>query len=203
MIRSILSLLVLVQPVGASDTTPQTSSVNETLRQELLTLEEADQEVRREFIRAGVDTPSAALVAKIEAVDAANTRRIKQIIAEFGWPGRSLVGADGAQAAFLLVQHADRDLQFQKTALPLIQRAFASGEVPGEAVAMLTDRVLVAEGKPQLYGTQTTIENGTVRVEPVADEAGLDERRVLMGLPPMKEYLRMLGEMYQLPVAVK
>jgi ketosteroid isomerase-like protein len=61
-------------------------------------------------------------------------------------------------------------------------------------------RVLVAEGKPQLYGSQTTIENGVIRIRPTSGEATLDERRARLGLPPMPEHLKLLEEMYHLPV---
>jgi hypothetical protein len=57
-----------------------------------------------------------AAAEHLQAVDAANTARMKRIVAERGWPGRSLVGDDGAQAAWLLVQHADHDPAFQRVA---------------------------------------------------------------------------------------
>ena len=153
-----------------------------------------DQEARADFVKA---TP--AVIANAQAIDAANTRRMKEIIRLRGFPGRSLVGLDGAQAAFLLVQHADQDLAFQKAVLPQVERAYTAGEVPGEAVALLTDRILVAEGKPQRYGSQVAIENGTIRVQPTIDDATLDSRRSQLGLPPMREYLKLLRETYQLP----
>ncbi len=42
-----------------------------------------------------------------------NTQAMKQIVAQHGWPGEKLVGAMGAQAAWLLVQHVDHDREFQ------------------------------------------------------------------------------------------
>ena len=102
-------------------------------------------------------------------------------------------------AAFLLVQHADQDLPFQKAFLVWLEGAYRSGALPpqmGEGVALLTDRVLAAEGKPQRYGTQVLMQGGRVVVKPIEDEANVDARRAEPGLPPMAEYLELLKKMY-------
>jgi Family of unknown function (DUF6624) len=64
-----------------------------------------------------------------------------------------MVGGDGAHAAWLLARHADQDPAFQRRCLELLTQAVASGEAAKIELAYLTDRVL-AEGKPQEYGTQ-------------------------------------------------
>ncbi|WP_425473561.1 DUF6624 domain-containing protein [Streptomyces tailanensis] len=60
------------------------------------------------------------------------------------------------------------------------------GDASARHLAYLTDRVLVADGQPQLYGTQYTHEaDGTeLRPQPIADPERLDERRAAMGLEP-------------------
>ena len=77
-------------------------------------------------------------------------------IDEHGWLGKTLVGEDGAHHAWLLVQHADFDKDFQSSCLKLMS-AQPKGEVSGVDIAYLTDRILVANGKPQKYGTQATV----------------------------------------------
>ncbi|HED66179.1 MAG TPA: hypothetical protein ENJ09_11565, partial [Planctomycetes bacterium] len=67
----------------------------------------ADQDIRKEVIDSGVTHPDRALVAKMRELDAAHAARLKEVLREHGWPGISLVGADGSSAAFLIVQHAD------------------------------------------------------------------------------------------------
>jgi hypothetical protein len=135
-------------------------------------------------------------IAHVIAVDEANTAWLRRVVAERGWPGKARVGADGADAAFLLVQHADRDTAFQAAVLPLLERAFAAGQASGQHLALLTDRVATARGQPQVYGSQADIVAGRVILKPIADSAGVDARRTRMGLPPLAEYVRVLDSLY-------
>ena len=66
-------------------------------------------------------------------------------------------------------------------------------------LALLTDRVLLAEGKKQLYGTQFTFVNGKLKPHPIQDEANVDKRRAEAGLPPLAEYAKMLEKVYGSP----
>ena len=58
-----------------------------------------------------------------------NEDLIRKIVKEHGWPGISLVGEDGSRAAWLVVQHMDGDLDFQRSCLALMQEAWDRGEV--------------------------------------------------------------------------
>ena len=77
-----------------------------------------------------------------------NLIRLKEIISEHGWPGQSMVGREAAIAAFLILQHASYETQVEY--LPLVQAAVEVGELEGQWLAMLRDRILVSEGKPQI-----------------------------------------------------
>jgi hypothetical protein len=178
------------------------------LRYELLTMAQVDQEARAPLMTAfqpGEQPDSAAMAAIVERIvstDAGNLARLREIVREHGWPGRTLVGSDGVGAVFLLVQHADRDVAFQKEYLSWLERAFRTGEVSpqaGEALALLTDRVRTNEGRPQLYGTQVLIQDGGVIVQPIEDERNVDVRRAELGLPPLAEYLKQLRQFYGVP----
>ena len=80
--------------------------------------------------------------------------------------------------------------------LPLVGAPFELGDVRGEALALLTDRVLVEDGGPQRYGTQAEIVDGTVRFSPIEDEAHGDERRAELGLMPLERYRERLQKIY-------
>jgi hypothetical protein len=116
-----------------------------------------------------------------------HTERMKVLIAQYGWLGYSLVGPMGADAAWLLVQHSDQDVPFQKYCLGLLEQSVAAGDADPRHLAYLTDRVLVAEGKRQRYGTQF---HGQHESLPIEDEAHVDERRAQMGLEPLDDYIR-------------
>ena len=117
-----------------------------------------------------------AAAEQIRAVNAANTARMQAIVQACGWPGRSLVGDDGAQAAWLLVQHADRDPAFQRLCLELLNGAVRAGEADARHHAYLTDRVLLAEGGQQRYGTQFLVAGGRWQLRPLADPDRVDDR---------------------------
>lgn len=124
-------------------------------------------------------------------VDGENTERLRRILAEHGWPGKSLVGEQGAHDAWLIAQHADHDPVFQRQALDLLMEAVARGEARPRELAYLTDRVRVNEGREQVFGTQMRPdENGMPVPRPIEDPERLDERRAEVGLEPFDQYLR-------------
>jgi hypothetical protein len=69
-------------------------------------------------------------------------------------------------------------------------------QVSQQDFAYLTDRVLLAEGKQQLYGTQFTLEKGKCKPRPLEDEANVDKRRAAVGLPPLAVYLKQAEAFY-------
>ena len=172
---------------------------NETLRRELMEMRERDQEMRKTILaRYGYGEPhSPEDSAWFKAVDAENTRRTQEIIAQHGWPGSSMVGEDGAGAAWILVQHADELPDFQKRCLELIRAAVEAGEASGGNLAYLTDRVCIAEGLPQVYGTQGRwSEDGELGLWEIGDAGQVDERRAALGLAPVAKYLVSLRHAY-------
>ncbi len=163
------------------------------LHKEILALVAEDQAARNAWIAAGGGPADHPEIAKrVETIDTKSTARMKEIVKQYGWPGKSLVGEDGANGAWLLVQHADRDPEFQKQCLPLIEAATKTGEVPPQQYAYLYDRVATADDKPQRYGTQ--FRNG--EPFPIEDEAHVDERRKAVGLGTMAEYRDQMRQMY-------
>jgi len=186
------------------DTNKRVKVAKEGLRQELLKRTQEDQDARKRLIelnsrrRAENDKALAesAEFKSLRDIDRKNTAWLKMVVTAHGWPGKSAVGEDGAQAAWLLVQHADHDRDFQKQCLKLIQAAFKKGEVTGQQVAYLTDRVLVADKRNQLYGTQFQVKDGELVPFPIEDEANVDKRRKEIGLSSLAEYKKVLEKTY-------
>ena len=133
----------------------------------------------------------ASLWAKVATVDADNTAWLKGVVENHGWVTYSDVGRDGAGAAWLIVQHADADPSFQRLCLDLM-KALPEDEVSQQDLALLTDRVLLAEGKPQIYGSQFVVRDGKWVPLNLEDEENVDARRAEVGLPPMHEYRKLL-----------
>jgi hypothetical protein len=185
--------LLLAGNISAQTTNSQ-SAANPTLRQELLQRVEQNQAIRDELTRNGVEHLNPSVLARMKAIDAANSERMRAMVRQYGWPGPELVGQDGTEAAFLLVQHAD--LAFQKEMLPFVKKSYKSGKLSGQRYALLLDRVLVGEGRPQVYGTQAKLKGQDFVPDPIADEANVDKRREEVGLPPLAEYLKVLKRVY-------
>ncbi len=124
-------------------------------------------------------------------LDKKNTERMKELVVEIGLPARSKVGEEASHKAWLLVQHADHDVQFQKHYLQLMKEA-NDGEVDKKDIAYLEDRVRVNEGMPQLYGTQFYIDpiRKIYTPRPIEDSENVDKRRQEIGLDVMKEYAK-------------
>ncbi|MBF5045682.1 hypothetical protein FGE12_24965 [Aggregicoccus sp. 17bor-14] len=154
----------------------------------------AEDQVARAAVEKS-DYRDEAATARLRAVEQQNTQWLKEQVTKGGWPTRSQVGERGAQAAWLLVQHADGDLAFQKQCLALLEGAAASGEAAKKSVAYLTDRVLVAEGKPQRYGTQFHRPEGLPVPRTMEDPEGVDARRAAMGLAPLADYTQQLEQL--------
>ncbi len=168
------------------------AGLNSQLRQELLAMEQADQKLRWSLTSKATPTQ----LAEVVALDARHTARMKQIIQEYGWPGYSLVGQDGAGAAWLLIQHADKDPQFQAQCLRLMEVAVSKGEASRREYAYLLDRVRMNAGQPQVYGTQFRW-NSANQLEPypIENPGEVEQRRRAVGLEPLSEYERELKTM--------
>jgi hypothetical protein len=175
--------------------------VNQPLKKELAELYRTDQGIRLKIDsvekKSGMDAAMApALVNEMRRVDEYNLARLLAIIKQHGWPGKTLVGSEGSTTAFLIIQHADAETQRQY--LPVLREAAAKGELQKSALALLEDRVLTGQGKPQRYGSQLRANMGTKKYEfyPIEDEAHVDERRAAMGLEPLADYARQFGLEY-------
>lgn len=192
-IIALCSTLLLVSNIQAQ-TTSSESIGDPALRRELLQRVEQDQAIRNELIKKGMEHPDQSILTRMQTIDTSNTERMRTIVRQYGWPTPRLVGRDGTEAAFLLVQHAG--LAFQKEMLPLVEKAYRKGELSGQSYALLLDRVLVGEGKRQVYGTQAKLKGKEFVPEPIEDEANVDKRRAEVGLPPLSEYLKVLKQMY-------
>ena len=88
-------------------------------------------------------------------------------------------------AAWLIAQHTP-DKDFLKQCLKLMQEN--PTEVEPHNLARTIDRVRLAEGKLQYYGTHFGLQpNGRYEVLPIEDTENVEKRRLAMGLPTIAE----------------
>jgi hypothetical protein len=145
---------------------------------------------------AGSNAELPRIVQQTELVDRANTVRLKSLVRACGWPKRSVHGEQAVQNAWLLAQHADHDLPFQRFVRSLLEAGVKAGEVPPDNLAYLADRIATAEGKPQQYGTQLT-QTGpcTFDFSPLDSRERVEERRKRIGLPALGDYRKLFEDM--------
>ena len=155
---------------------------------ELLDMGRVDQEMR-----PGNPRQSKRWDAK---VDQRHTNRMKELVKQIGWPTVSKVGHEAAHAAWLLVQHADHDVDFQKKCLTLMKSELET-EVERRCIAYLEDRVRVNLGQPQLYGTQFDEVDGNFVPRVIENPEQVDERRLQMGLGTLQEGIEEMYDAYR------
>jgi hypothetical protein len=175
--------------------------MNEPLRAELLEMERVDRSVRADLVERGA-LHSAGYHPEMEVVHRRHNARIRAILEMYGWPGHSLVGDDGCRAAGFIVQHAILDPDLQRRSIQWLSGAVAQAEAEPFMLALLTDRVLLQEGKPQIYGTQYIgASGGGVEPWPIADPETVDERRLSVGLMPLAENTQRLNTQHSQELA--
>jgi hypothetical protein len=132
-------------------------------------------------------------------IDKHNTKSMKQIVSKYGWPTISLVGKKAGVLAWLLVQHADLDPDFQTHCLNLMKKT--ARENPNDVdkcnIAYLTDRVKVNSGLKQLFGTQFYVKDEKMIPRPIRDIKNLGKRRANFNLEPFEENKQRMENNYR------
>lgn len=164
------------------------------LRMQLLAMYSKDQEARKEAHASG---------EAVMGIDRKNLPFIRNIVDVHGFPSPAMVGKDGVEAAFILVQHANRDVQLQERVLSELNDLHANHKISGQALALLTDRLLVNRGLPQRYGTQFIDRDGFTKPRPIENLAKVDGLRRQMGLPPLSDYACVMSVMSGLPAKIE
>ncbi len=160
---------------------------NELLSQELVAMAENDLSVREELAVNG-SLCNHGYHPNMEAVHKKNAARLASIIEQYGWPGKNLVGEDGAWAAWLIAQHAIGNPPFMRHCLSLLKQAASCNDVIPWQAAMLEDRIRMYEGKLQIYGTQFQPNHtGELKPYPIENPESVNERRLAVGLNTLEE----------------
>jgi hypothetical protein len=158
--------------------------MNTSLRDQLIAMANEDKRVRAELAATG--ELFGGYAPRMAEVHSRNAAQLAEIIAQYGWPGTSLVGEDGSEAAWLILQHAIGNPDLQRRSLPLLEKAAASGDIKAAHVAYLHDRICFFERRPQRYGTQFDWDkNGQMTPWKLEAPERVDEYRHSVGLEPL------------------
>jgi hypothetical protein len=159
--------------------------MNTLLREKLLAMRDRDIKVREQLAATGELFDGYHPL--MEQVHLENARELEQMIDRHGWLGKSLVGDEAAEAAWLIAQHAISLPEFSRKCLRLIENAAELGEAELFQAAYLYDRICFFENRPQRYGTQSDWnDKGFMEVWKLEDKASVNERRASVGLPPLE-----------------
>ena len=194
------SIFITILVLACSPSSNQLA-INLDLKIELDSIFQLDQSLRRELSQLSQNSEQNAVAIdslwkEIRRIDARNLLRIKQIIHSHGYPGKSLVGEESSDVAFFVLQHSPADVM--ESYKDVIFQAGREGELDLKRVAMFHDRLLMHDGKQQLYGTQLKEvrlydsilgAHRTVKgLYPIYDFDGMDRRRDSMGLEPFEDF---------------
>ena len=160
--------------------------MNTPLSQELIAMAREDLELRRSLADHG--TLFNGYHPQMKALHDRNAFLLEKIVTENGWPGRSRVGEEGAQAAWLILQHAIAHPELQRKCFLLLAEQVESGEISPIEMAMLEDRIRCFEGRPQRFGTQFDWDEKKLMSPLPLDDINLvEERRRKIGMRPLSE----------------
>lgn len=131
-----------------------------------------------------------ATVITMNKQDSINIIKVEEILDKHGWLGEDVIGENGNQTLFFVVQHAE--LNVQEKYLPMLREAVTNNNAKPSQLALLEDRISMRNGKEQTYGSQTKIDDKTGKsyFTPIKDPENVDRRRASVGLQPMAEYAK-------------
>ncbi|MFT4807014.1 MAG: hypothetical protein ACI9LX_000330 [Paraglaciecola sp.] len=173
---------------------PADAQTKPILQKQLLNMAQQSQQIQTRQI----SNATAVLKDMATNITQLHTQTLNQIVQQQGWPTKEQVTEEGVKAAFTLVNHSN-NLSFQQNMLPLVIQSYMDKQgMSGEAVAIFTDKVSIAQGKKQVFGTQADLINDKVIFFQIENEDSVDQLRAQMGMPSLAEYKTTLEVLYGL-----
>jgi len=172
-----------------------TEPIDTLLKKELESIAVEDQTLR--FLLPDVDKRFGSgsneeiyIWSLIHRQDSICFSKVTKILDEHGWLGKSRVGGQANQAIWLVIQHAE--LEMQEKYLPLLKESVEVGESEGWHQAFLEDRILIRNKKNQIYGSQATWDKTIckMKIYPIENVKNVNKRREKIGLEPIEEYAK-------------
>lgn len=125
-----------------------------------------------------------------ERIFKVNTEVVKTYFKDYSFPTVDENGPRTSTLFWVIVQHADHDVEFQAKVLETMTKELKKGNVIKNNYAYLYDRVHKNQGKPQRYGTQINWETGAPMPFPLEQPEKINELRKEMELESIEDYLK-------------
>lgn len=158
--------------------------------QELILLLEDDQKEKKQLARKILKDNTADFSSKqaqLQQTTYARTKRMMEILDEIGEPSLSNIGEEGTLAISVLASHDVANTL--KKVLKKFEDLYRSNreDCRYQSIPAMTDALLVAERKPQRFGTQWFFDKHNYPfLYPVADFEHVEERRKEYGIEPFR-----------------
>jgi len=123
----------------------------------------------------------------MEVIDHENIEIVVSYLETCGMPTLAEVNEQQMAGIWVVLQHAHPE--YQRKYIPLLEESARSGDIEWPAIALMKDRALMYEVKPQVYGSQ--VSNDTLY--DLEDPEYVDQRRAAIGMEPLKDYLQYFG----------
>lgn len=120
-------------------------------------------------------------------VDHQNLSTVVSILEQCGMPTREELSERQINAIWLVLQHGEN--KYRKKYLPLLEEAAERGDLDNGQIAVMKDRILMNEGKPQIYGSQIIMEEDKFVLYDLRNPETVNKRREEVGLEPLQDYL--------------
>ncbi len=198
LMRKVLTttILLIIQSLFAF------GQIDTTLSKTIDSLAFEDQKWRgliRHINNNEIDTISKEIVSfYLRLTDSLNLIEIKRLFEEYGFLGYDKVGKSSSKNFWLLVQHADKNPEFQLEVLKSMKLAADSANASLIDFAYLIDRVKVNTGQLQIFGTQMQLNDNKTSYEPkpLLDTENVNLKRKEVGLNTIEEYIKIMNDRY-------
>lgn len=161
------------------------------IKAELEKIYDNDQKLRKEWdiLSKKYDKESEEIknhLNKIAKNEKENLIKIESIISKHGWPAKEEVGTKGLYAIWLVIQHSNKKIMLKY--YNYLEKLIQDGLISKSDFATFKDRLLILQGKKQIYGTQYIYDekHKKYRLEPIENINEVNNLRKEVGLPPLK-----------------
>lgn len=195
--KSILELEELIEQNNTIHNNDMTLKINDMVYQDQYMLRLKKRLMKKEVSIDSLKFFNESLwELKFDSLLTVHNQELKKIFKKVKYPSYKVVGKIGSQNYWLLVQHQDKDIKFQKKNLKSMKKLVEQNQANGINYAYLNDRVLTNSKKKQVFGTQMKLNKDSTSYEPLPLKypKKTDELRIKMGLDSLNIYIEQMNK---------